>query len=101
VVTTTELVGLDPRTNELITNDVFKYSATEDENKYSGRSYLLEKIAKVNGKSVKEINEEVEKRKIVLDWMVKRNIRDFKEVSEIIRNFYLNPQDVIRLTRVG
>ncbi len=101
LITTTELVGLDPRTNEVITNELFKYKPEDDTYQYSGRSYHLERIAKSLGKISKEVASEIDKRKILLDWMVKNNIREFSEVSEIIRGFYTNPEEALKLAKVG
>jgi len=36
-----EILDLDPRTNELITNEVFKWHASTDEITYSGKSFIL------------------------------------------------------------
>lgn len=101
LITTTELVGLDTRTNEIITNELFKYKPDEDNYQYSDRSYHLEKIAKWLGKSMKEITDEIEKRKVILDWMAKNNIRSFKQVSDVIRSFYANPEEALNLAKVG
>jgi flagellar protein FlaI len=100
-ITATEIVDLDPRTNEVITNEMFRYKADDDTYQYSGRSYHLEKIAKTLGRSVKEVTDDVAKRKIILDWMEKNNIRKFKEVTEVIRGFYANPEEIFKMVRVG
>jgi len=101
LITTTELVGLDTRTNEIITNEVFKYNSEEDNYQYSGRSYHIEKIAKASGKTPKDLMNEVDKRKKILDWMVNNNIRSFKQVSDVIRSFYANPEEALKLAKVG
>ena len=101
MITTTELVGLDNRTNEIITNEVFKYNPEDDSYQYSGRSYHLEKIAKTLSKTPKDIINEIDKRKAILDWMVNNNIRSFKQVSEVIRSFYANPEEALKLAKVG
>jgi hypothetical protein len=36
-----EILDIDPRTNELITNEVFGWRSATDEINYSGKSYLL------------------------------------------------------------
>ena len=44
-----EILDIDPRTNELITNEVFKWRSATDEITYSGKSYLLEEIMEAKG----------------------------------------------------
>lgn len=100
-VTSTEIVGIDPRTDEIITNEIFSWDAKGDAYKYSGRSYLLERIAQRKGVRPREVMQEIGRRKTVLDWMSKSKIRSFKEVTEVIRSFYANPEEVFKAARVG
>lgn len=101
VVTTTEFVGIDPKTNEIITNESFRWDAKTDSYRYLGRSYLLEGIAQKSRKSLKDIREEIDRRKAILDWMVKNGMRSFKEVTGTIRNYYASPEAILRMVRVG
>jgi hypothetical protein len=39
--------------------------------------------------------EELNNRRLVLEWMVRNNIRDFKDVVEVIRTYYVNPQQLL------
>lgn len=50
VVMATEFVDLDPRTNELITGESFRWDVKTDSHHYLGRSYLLERLAQNTGK---------------------------------------------------
>lgn len=99
-ITSAEIVGLDPRTNEIITNEMFRYRPDKDAYEYSGRSYNLENIARMRRETIREVNEEVSRRQAVLEWMVKRNMRSFGEVSSIIRRFYANPGEIYRMVKV-
>ena len=93
-LTTVEMVGLDPRSREILTNDIYSYNAKTDLFKYSGRSYLLERIAKRRGLSMDDVQEDLERRKTVLAWLAKSNIRHFNDVSAIIREYYADPESV-------
>jgi flagellar protein FlaI len=99
-VTSTEIVGLDPRTNEIITNEIFKYQASDDSYHYSGRSYHLEKIARDLGRRTSDVTDDVARRQSVLEWMAKNNIRSFSEVTDLIRRFYANPEEVYKTVKV-
>jgi flagellar protein FlaI len=96
VVTASEIVGLDPRSGEILTNEIFKWNSTSDTFEYTGRSYILEKIAEKKGISVEEANEELQRRMALIDWMAKRNIRNYKDVSNIIRSYYEKPDVVLK-----
>lgn len=100
-VVATEIVGLDPRTNEILTNEMFRWDAATDTYRFSGRSYLLEKIAKARGWTMREVREDIERKQKVLEWMARNGIRKFHDVTEIIRDYYTHPEVVYKRTRVG
>jgi flagellar protein FlaI len=97
-----EIVGLDPRSREILTNDVFKWNALKDAFEYTGRSYLVERIAARDGISLEEANKEIRRRAKILEWMTGRNIRNFKEVSDLIRKYYEQPESLlVEASKVG
>jgi len=97
----TEIVGLDPRTQELLTNEVYRWDAKRDVFLYSGRSNILEEKMKRLGLSEEEVREELHRRKTVLDWMVKKEIRRYTDVVTVIREYYADPTRVYRKARLG
>ena len=84
-------MGLDPRSGEILTNDVYRWNPAQDTFDYTGRSYILEKIAEKTGITPEQATEEIQARTKILEWMVKKNIRDYKDVSNIIRSYLENP----------
>ncbi len=44
---------------------------------------------------------ELERRKTILDWMVKENINSYEDVARVVRNYYLNPDEVYSLARMS
>jgi len=99
--TVTEIVGLDPRTQELLTNEVYRWDAKRDVFLYSGRSNILKEKMKRLGVSEEEVQEELHRRKTVLDWMAKKGIRRYTDVVTVIREYYANPARVYRKARLG
>jgi len=100
-LTVTEMVALDPKTKELLTNDVYQWDAKHDAFLYSGRSYILERNMKKLGLNSKEIQEELHRRKTVLEWMVGNKIRGYTDVAAVIREYYANPIRIYRKARMG
>ena len=80
-VSTSEIVGLDPRSGEILTNEVYKWNPSEDTFDFTGRSYIIEKIADKTGITPEQASEEIQRRAKVIQWMVKTNLRDYKGVS--------------------
>jgi flagellar protein FlaI len=97
----TEIVGLDPKTKELLTNEVYRWDARSDSFEYSGHSHLLEEKMKRNGFTKKEVQDELNRRKAVLDWMVNQKIRQYSEVASVIRDYYADPTRIFRKARLG
>ncbi len=97
----TEVLGLDSGTKELLTNDVYHWDAKRDVFSYSGRSHVLERSMKKLGLTEYEVQEELHRRKIVLEWMVENNIRKYNDVATIIREYYADPSRVYRKARLG
>ena len=56
------------------------------------QSILLQRIAEQTGQTIEEVLNEYEKRIIIIRYMQERNIRDFKDVAEIIGRYYREPK---------
>jgi flagellar protein FlaI len=48
-----------------------------------------------------DIRRELHRRKIVLEWMVRKGIRRYTDVANVIREYYVNPNRVFQKARVG
>jgi len=100
-VTVTEVVGLDSRTKEILTNEVYRWDAKSDAFSYSGRSYVLEEKMKSLGLSEEEVREDIHRRRTVLEWMVQNKIRRYTDVASVIREYYTDPSRVYKRARLG
>lgn len=94
-----EILDIDPRTNELITNEVFKWRPVTDEITYSGKSFILEEIMEERGWDEERMMEELRRRQEVLEWMRVKNIRNYRDVSNILISYFRDPESVIRKIR--
>ncbi|HET6404327.1 MAG TPA: type II/IV secretion system ATPase subunit [Candidatus Thermoplasmatota archaeon] len=92
-----EIVGLDPHTREILTNQVFTWSPATDEFEFSGVSYVLERIQIERNMNESDMKEEFERRKRIIRWMVDNNIRALDDVGRIIATYYRNPAAVMAM----
>ena len=99
--TTTEVLELDPKTKSIPTEEVFSWNPREDKFVFSGHSSLLERQMKKLGVTKGEVKLELNRRKIVLEWMVHKGIRRHTDVANVIREYYANPKRVFQKARVG
>ncbi|MGQ0535901.1 MAG: type II/IV secretion system ATPase subunit [Methanobacteriota archaeon] len=83
-----EIVGLDPHTREILTNEVFTWIPGRDEFEYSGVSYVLERIKLEKNMGDEEMRQELERRKEIIFWMMLSGVNDYKAVAEIVQAYY-------------
>jgi flagellar protein FlaI len=94
-----EILDIDPRTNELITNEVFSWHQATDEIRYSGKSYVLESIMETRGWSEARMREELKRRQEILEWMRRQKIRHFRDVSKMLISYFRDPDAVMDVVR--
>jgi flagellar protein FlaI len=97
----TEVKGVDTKTEEILTEEIFRWSPRVDNFSFSGHSTLLEKHMKKMGLTEEDVERELKYRKTVLEWMVQQGIRHHRDVANVIREYYANPTHVFQKTRVG
>lgn len=100
IIQVAELDGIDEKTGELKTNTVFKWNPRTDKHDFSGKSVMFEKIMDRDGDTQEKIDYELTKRRVALEWMVKNDIREHKKVSEIIMEYYEDPERFYERKRV-
>ncbi len=97
----TEIVDLDPVTKQLITNKVFTRDSVKDSYQFLGRSYLIAKIREITGLSDQECWSEIDRRETVIRWLVKKQIKHFRDVGAIVGEYYSNPDKVFEKAKRG
>ncbi len=91
-----EIIGIDPHSHELLTNEAFRRDNKTDEYVFTGKSYIFEKImVKANLNRV-EIMDETKRRQLVMEWCLKKGIRDYKDFAKVVAEYYVHPEDVMR-----
>ncbi|MGA1822660.1 MAG: type II/IV secretion system ATPase subunit [Thermoplasmatota archaeon] len=94
-----EIVGIEPTSLEIITNKVYKWEAAGDVFVFGGHSNLYEKIMDMEDMTRDEVVNELSRRAEVISWMVKNDIRQFKDVNKVVAEFYEEPDKVMRIIR--
>ncbi len=90
-----EINDLDPTTRNIRTNDVYAWNSGTDRFDRAGESRILAEIAQRRAWSRKDIQQEITRRQRVLEYMVKSNIRDFRQVAAIIQAYAVKPDRVL------
>jgi archaeal flagellar protein FlaI len=98
----TEIVGLDPETNELITNSVYSWNPSDDTFLFSGHSYVYERVALLKNWTMKDMEREIRNRVTVLDYMMALDARatrqkpyTHRDVGRLVSFYYKEPEKAL------
>jgi len=95
----TEIIGVDPRSGELLTNEVFVWNAAKDTFQYSGRSYVLDDLMDSRGWDDNKVKEELQQRQDVLEWTRLKKITYFRDFSKIVVAHRREPETLMKVVR--
>lgn len=81
---------------------LYRWNLKTDKMKGAGKmTRLADTLSLYAGMDQKEIEEDVEEKMDVLEWMVKNGYFSVDEVGEIVSNYYLDPQEVVDAAKKG
>ena len=82
----------------------FKWDAEKDEYKYfkprKNENHVLKQISEIFQIPLDQLEREMKVKETLLDWMTKIDVKDYKDVSKIIRDYYLKPDEVYKLAKM-
>ncbi len=88
----TEIIGIEPVTNEIVSNVVYRWNPAKDDFRFSGHSRLYEKIMDIENMTTVEILGEVKRRAEVLRWMAYKGYTDYRQVAQVVNEYYRDPE---------
>ena len=91
-----EFFGIDPSSKNILINEVFHWDPSTDQFIYSGKSHVLERICNEKNITHEQMINEMKRRVQLLKWMDFNNIRDFKEVTNMISKYAVNPEETLQ-----
>ncbi len=90
-----EVLGVDLEKKKPITNLFVEWIPAEDKFKIYKKSKVVDKIVRERGVSVDSVWEELRRRSFVIDYLVKNNIRYYREVQKYIARYYKEPEKLL------
>ncbi|HTY74007.1 MAG TPA: hypothetical protein VMD05_00385, partial [Candidatus Nanoarchaeia archaeon] len=100
-ISVSEMLGWNRDTNDFNVQEIFKWDTATDTYFQVSRSPLIERIANQWGFSRSEIDQELEKRKTILEYMVRNKIRSYEDVSKLVLDYFSDPERIYRKTKVS
>jgi flagellar protein FlaI len=97
VTNVTEIIKLDPETDRLVTMTPFSWvSEIDDRFEKKRGSRILYKVKAQNDWSDERLEQELQNRMEVLEWMIRKNIRSYKDVGRIVSMYSKAPGDIMK-----
>nr|WP_254591384.1 hypothetical protein [Methanocella conradii] len=96
-----EITGIDPRTNNLRVNELFRWDSAHDTYERLGDSYVLGSIMEKLGWDRNRLSREIKHRVEILNYLAHEDIRDYRSVGIVIHAYRMMPEKVMELLRKG
>ena len=90
-----EVLGYDEKLDKPILNEVYSWNYNDNSDIDLMKSQHLMEITKMG--KYQNVLDEINTRAMILEWMAKKNLKDFKVVGEIISTYYIDPKRVTLL----
>jgi flagellar protein FlaI len=100
-ISVSEMVGWDKEKDDFKIQEIFRWDTEKDIYVRTGRSPLLDGIAAKWGYSLEEIDQELKMRQTILEYMVRKHIRSYEDVSKLVLDYFSNPEQVYRKAKVS
>lgn len=94
-----EILGVDPADKNLLVNQFVKWDPKTDTHIEVSTPKKFEEIAEITGGSVEDVYQEFMRRKEYLEMMVKKGVRNYREITKLIHAYYRNPE--LAYTKLG
>ncbi len=92
-----EITGVDPRTNNLRINELYRWNSVDDTYETMGDSVVMADIMARRGWTRNRLDTEIENRCRVLDYLRHKGIRDYRHVTTAINAYYVMPVEVMEM----
>ncbi len=90
-----EVVGIE--NGEVKLNIIYEWDPRDDTIKPTGVPCMLKsRIAELRGVPLEQVDEEIQRRKRVLEYMVENNLRSIGDVGRIIGRYYIDPDALLQ-----
>jgi flagellar protein FlaI len=104
VLDVSEITGVDESTRRAIFKKIYEWDSGSDSfifsQKSASESYIFKKITELKHVPLEELLNELERRQYILKWMVHKNIKSYDDVANVVRRYYLSPNDVYNRARL-
>ncbi|MBI2550051.1 type II/IV secretion system ATPase subunit [Candidatus Woesearchaeota archaeon] len=92
-----EIIEVKQQVGTIDSNTLFEWNQIEDKFVYNGNSHIMAIISKRTGITIKELEEEIRRRGLLLTKMLERNLTHYRDVTKYVNEYYKEPQSVLKV----
>jgi len=104
VLDISEITGIDEKSERAMFKKLYEWDPGSDSfifsTKSAGESYVFKKITEIKHIPLETLLEELRRREYILKWMISKKIKTYEDVADVVRRYYLNPNDVYNRARL-
>jgi flagellar protein FlaI len=92
-----QVAELSRMDEKVLLSNVFEWNRKTDKIERTAiPSNILEMLSNATGMTKNELKQEMVLRQRVLDWMLKKGIKDNLEVEKVIQRYYVDPETILK-----
>ncbi|MBI3037271.1 Flp pilus assembly complex ATPase component TadA [Candidatus Woesearchaeota archaeon] len=92
-----EIIEVKQQVGTVESNTLFEWNQIEDKFVYNGNSHIMAIISKRTGTTIKELEEEIRCRGLLLTKMLERNLTHYRDVTKYVNEYYKDPLSVLKV----
>lgn len=104
VLDISEITGVDDKTGRAIFKKMYEWDPGSDSFIFTAKSasegYVFKKITELKHVPMETLLNELKRREHILKWMAQKSIKSYDDVADVVRKYYLNPNDVYSRARL-
>jgi len=90
-----QLAEFMPGKNTLTSNLMYRWIPEKDEFTAHNKSLsFFDELSRNTGMDEREINKNLEEKKLIFDWLLKNQIRDLESFGKLMNYYYTNPEEL-------
>ncbi|MBI2581136.1 Flp pilus assembly complex ATPase component TadA [Candidatus Woesearchaeota archaeon] len=95
-----EIIEVKQQVGTVDSNTLFEWNRIEDKFVYNGNSHIMSVISKRTGRTIKELEDDVRLRGLLLTKLLEKNMTHYKDVTRIVNEYYKDPDAVLRFFNI-
>ena len=102
ITNVSEMVGYNEQTKNAQLNSLFEWTGElKDTFEMRGQSNVFKQIAESKHIPEEDVYSDMEQKQQILEWLLTKKIHAYKDVANIIRQYYYNATEVYEMARLG